>query len=118
MPCYDSGPSQREIEFEKSVRRGAVVGLCRACAILEAADQLPDELKAWYAAHRASDDNRKWLAVAEQELHEAKKAAKARGYDLSSDHVARVRTNECYQQLRKSESLEMIEQAKLATLSE
>lgn len=116
MPCYDAGPSQAEIEFENKVRRGAVVGLCRACALLSLLDKLPESLRPWYEAHRASDDSRDWLDAAHAALAEEIRDARKKGFDLNRDHEAYVRTRGCSEKLRECEAVERREQAKLADM--
>jgi hypothetical protein len=117
MPCSDGGPSREDIEFEYKRHRGLAVGLCIACSTLELHGLLPDELKAWYAAHRAADVNRDLRESSYDELQEADKAAQRSGYlGVNSDHPLRRRFQEHYSNADISERLERAESAKLSDL--
>jgi hypothetical protein len=114
MPCYDPGPSHEQLEFDRRVRRGAVVALCKVAAILDAKGELPDFLAPWYAVHRATDDNRKWHESASMERNIALANARARGFDLKQEHPANQRYQATYNELYRSEAREREELAKLS----
>lgn len=80
MPCYDSGPSREQIEQERLLQRGYVVGLCEACRILERLGQLSGPLAAWFSAHQLADKARDDTLTINSEYRTAKEKAVAEGY--------------------------------------
>jgi hypothetical protein len=117
MPCSDGGPSREDIENERLRQRGLAVGLCIACSTLDMHGLLPQELRAWYEAHRAADVNRDLSEMAYDELLKADKVAQQAGYlGINSDHPLRRRFQEHYRNVDVSEKLERDESVKLSSL--
>ena len=116
MPCNDGPPSKELLEYERDVKRGPSVGLCIACAALQAAGILPESLRPWYEAHLETDRISDLLVVAAAERLKAETEAKATGLKLSATHPKVKAAVDLYGELHNAEWNEKRENVNLAQL--
>jgi hypothetical protein len=83
MPCSDGAPDPRWLADERDRANGAIIGLCRACALLEKHKiPAPELLIQWYTAHKAVDAQKLVVEAEEAKLKKLIVDATAQGFDV------------------------------------
>lgn len=86
MPCYVTGTREGDLALSADEARAEATKLaqllCKACDALEWQLRMPDEVNAWWRAHKAVDANRRAVEEREKDkrraLYEAMKSERER----------------------------------------